>query len=374
MIKEFVAKNEELTLQTIRELCKIPAPSFMEEKRAEYCKAWLEKVGATGVYIDEERNVIFPYHCENSKEITVIAAHTDTVFPDTEPYPYKEDETRIYCPGVGDDTTSVAVLLSVVKYFLENQISVEKGVLFVCNSCEEGLGNLVGTRYLMERYAGRIKQFVSLDSRIGVVHSIPVGSHRYNVEVKTQGGHSFSAFGNKSAIEALAQMIVEIHQIQVPQKPNSKTTFNVGIIEGGTSVNTIAQSAKMLCEYRSDDRECLEYMRKEYERIFENARTDEVGVLVEKIGDRPCKGDVDEQAENELLEACKKAIEIATGKAAVDKLASTDSNIPLAMGIPAVTVGVYDGKGEHTREEFIEKAGVKTGLEIALGIALAICK
>ena len=262
-MKAFAINHEEIQLDIIRDLCRIPAPSFGERRRAEYCKAYFESFGAEGVYIDEINNVIFPLNCEGSNEITVIAAHTDTVFPDTESYPeFHEDEERIYCPGVGDDTSCVAAIMLTAKYFVENNILPKGGLLFVCNSCEEGLGNLAGTKQLFKDYEGRIKQFVTVDANTGSVVNVAVGSHRYEVTAETEGGHSFSKFGNKNAIAALAEVICEIYKIQVPVRENSTTTYNVGVIEGGTSINTIAQSAKMLCEYRSNNRECLEIMKR----------------------------------------------------------------------------------------------------------------
>ena len=155
-IKEFVQQNEAALLQTLRELCAIPAPSHQEEMRAAYCKKWLEEAGAEGVYIDEALNVVFPLNCQGSNQITVYVAHTDTVFPDTEPMPILEDDTYIRCPGVGDDTASLSVLLMLAKYCIQKKIQPQKGILFVCNSCEEGLGNLKGTRQIFKDYAGRI--------------------------------------------------------------------------------------------------------------------------------------------------------------------------------------------------------------------------
>ena len=136
-IKKYIDENRELMMQTWKELCLIPAPSGMEEKRADYCKQWLDRNGAKGTYIDSALNVIFPLNCEGSNEITVFVAHTDTVFPDTEPMPYVDDGEKIHCPGVGDDTASLAVLLLVAKYYVDNQIKPKKGILFVANSCEE---------------------------------------------------------------------------------------------------------------------------------------------------------------------------------------------------------------------------------------------
>ena len=374
MIKEYATQNKEAALQTIRELCAIPAPSLKEKERAEYCKAWLEKAGAKGVYIDEVYNTIFPLNCEGSNEITVLAAHTDTVFPDLTPYPFKEDEEKMYAPGIGDDTANLVSLLMVAKYFIENNIQPKNGVLFVCNAAEEGLGNLVGVRQLMKDYAGRIKQFVSFDANIGVLYDIPVGSHRYSVEVKTEGGHSFGRFGNRNSIHALAEIITEIYKIEVPKKENSITTYNVGVIEGGTSVNTIAQSAKMLCEYRSNDRECLAIMQEKFEKIFKNARNEKTEVLVEKIGDRPCKGEVDEAQMERLVEAYAKAVKETNGQEIKRASASTDANIPLSLGIPAVTVGACIGKGAHTREEWIQKDAVQPSIEIGVRMMLEIIK
>ena len=156
MLKEFCEKNKEAVLNIIRDLCRIPAPSHMERRRAEYCRDWLIANGAEGVYLDEVDNVIFPLGCEGSNEITMVAAHTDTVFPDTESYPeFHEDDVNIYCPGVGDDTTSVAILLLTAKYFIDNKITPKGGILFVCNVCEEGLGDLKGVKQLMKDFAGR---------------------------------------------------------------------------------------------------------------------------------------------------------------------------------------------------------------------------
>lgn len=367
MINKFANDHREMTVQIVRDLCRIPAPSFGERKRAEFCKAWLENIGAKGVYLDEVDNVIFPIGCEGSNEITVVAAHTDTVFPDTEPYPeYREDDENIYCPGAEDDSSGVAVLLMTAKYFIDNNIVPSKGVMFVCNVCEEGLGNLVGVRQLMKDYEGRIKRFITYDDWIGCIVTRAVGSHRYEVEVKTEGGHSFSRFGNRNAIHALSEIINRIYEIEAPKKEGSKTTYNVGTIEGGTSVNTIAQSAKMLCEYRSDDKDGLAFMQGEFERIFEEAKNDKVEVIVNKIGDRPCKGEVDTVLEKEMVDVYTAAVKEFTGKDTVDSLSSTDANIPMSLGIPATCMGVFIGKGAHTREEYTNKAALTDGVKISI--------
>ena len=370
-IRSYIRQNEALMLQTLKELCAIPAPSGMEQKRAAYCKKWLEEKGADGVYIDSALNVICPLNCEGSNEITVFVAHTDTVFPDTEPMPYTDDGERIHCPGVGDDTASLAVLLMLAKYYVEHNITPDKGILFVCNAGEEGLGNLKGTRQLFKDYAGRISQFISLDTNLNVAHDDCAGSHRFEVEVLTEGGHSFQKFGAPNAIAELSRIVTQIYSIALPEKEGVRTTYNVGDISGGTSVNTIAQSAKMLCEYRSEDKDCLAYMEEKFLSIFDAARSNSVDVNVKKIGDRPCSN-IDESKIENLRKIIRPIIEDVIHQPLQFKSASTDCNIPLSLGIPAMCIGVYTGGGSHTRQEWVEKASLVPGLEIAIRVADAV--
>lgn len=367
-IKNFIAHHNKEMLQMLKELCLIPAPSHFEQDRAAYCKKWFDSIGAKDAYIDEALNVILPINCEDSDQITVFVAHTDTVFPDTEPMPYVDDGKNIYCPGVGDDTACVVVLMMMAKYFVENNLKPDGGVMFVCNSCEEGLGDLKGTKQLFKDFEGRIKQFISFDCHLDQIFDNCAGSHRYEVEVLTQGGHSFSKFGNPNAIHHLSKIVSNIYQINIPQKGTYRTTYNVGKISGGTSINTIAQNAKMLCEYRSENKDCLAYMEKQFAEIFERARVDGVEVIVRKVGDRPCS-DTDPSKIQYLRDIIKPLVESITGIPAEFKSASTDCNVPLSLGIPAICIGVYFGAGAHTREEYIEKDSLIPGLEVGLRFA-----
>ena len=373
-MKDFIERNKEEIYKTLWELCQIPAPSHFEDERAEYCKRWLDAAGTEGVYIDSAKNVIYPINCEGSDKITVFVAHTDTVFPDLEPMPYTDDGTIIKCPGVGDDTASVVVLLYAAKYLIENGFNPKNGVMIVLNSCEEGLGNLKGTRQIFKDYEGRIARFISYDGMFPSMADRCVGSHRYEVEVLTEGGHSYGAFGNRNAIAVLSTIINEIYSIEVPKIGNSKTTYNVGGISGGTSINTIAQSAKMLCEYRSDNEICLATMKAKFEDIFERAKERCLGINVTLLGDRPCMGEVDLDKINELADVCRSVIESTVGVKVSTHSSSTDCNIPLSLGIPALCIGVWNGGGEHTREEWIEKASVPLGLEVGIKVIEAISK
>ncbi|MBR5140286.1 MAG: M20/M25/M40 family metallo-hydrolase [Clostridia bacterium] len=366
--QKFINENEADLYKTLKELCLIPAPAGLEDERAAYCKAKLESFGAEGVYIDEVKNVIYPINAEGKNELTVIAAHTDTVFPDLEPMPYIDDGEKITCPGVGDDTASLAVLLFVAKFLIENDITPERGLLIVCNSCEEGLGNLKGTRRLFADFEGRIKEFISYDaSTFKRITRGCVGSVRYEVEVKTEGGHSFGAFGNKNAIYYLSKMVNAIYELEIPALEGEKTTYNVGIIEGGTSVNTIAQSAKMLCEYRSTSADALEIMKGKFYEIFDTVRSMGVEVNVTVVGERPSERGVDQTKVDDLCAIIAKAFrEVAGTEEVTYGKGSTDCNIPLSLGIPAICYGVYNGAGAHTRTEWIKRDSIIPGLEIAL--------
>lgn len=243
--------------------------------------------------VDAAQNVIAPVNCTPGCEVVVFMAHTDTVFPDLTPMPLHREGDRLFCPGVGDDTANLAALMLAARYFRMQPQTADCGFLFVANSCEEGLGNLKGCRQLMQDYAGRVREVVSFDGGLGGICNKAVGSARYRVTVRTEGGHSFGAFGNRNAIHLLASMIDTLYAVKPPAEGDSKTTYNVGMIEGGTSVNTIAQEASMLFEYRSDSRACLEKMKAMFESIVAAYRSMGIEVEVVLLGERPCMGDVD---------------------------------------------------------------------------------
>jgi acetylornithine deacetylase/succinyl-diaminopimelate desuccinylase-like protein len=333
----------------------------------EFCRRWLEDMGAEDVYTDSALNVVYPYHVEAGKPVVVFMAHTDVVFPDTEPLPLQEKDGRIYCPGIGDDTANLAALMMAAKYVTEKGLKPKGcGILFVCNSGEEGMGNLKGSRKICEDYADRIKEFYSFDGTMDGVVNCAVGSIRYRVTVKTPGGHSYARFGNENAIANLASIITEIYKIKVPTI--GKTTYNVGCIEGGTSVNTIAQDASMLCECRSDREDALQYMKDKFQEIFEKYKSENVQVQVEVVGLRPCEHLDKDQIlrRNQMVDDACQLLESITGRKPKPGSSSTDCNIPLSMGIPSTCYGTYFGDGAHTREEYVEVSSLTAGYQVAL--------
>lgn len=368
----FLEETFEDTMTLLETICKIPAPSHHEERRAEFCRNWLIEQGAQGVYIDSAKNVVFPMGCDDCNDITVFLAHTDTVFPDMEyPMPYTRDEKRCYSPGVGDDTLCLVMMLRAISYILKHGLEPKSGILFVANACEEGLGNLKGIKQIMQDYAGRIDRVYTFDARYTHLYTRCVGSHRYKIHVKTQGGHSYSAFGKRNAITAMAQLICALDQCTIPETAPLKTTYNFGTIEGGTSVNTIAQYAAFCYEYRSESAEALAQMEHFFHEALAQARKDPEAIFeVETIGIRPC-GDYSCQAEiDEMARLASGIIEAHTGTPPLYTAASTDANIPLSMGIPAICVGNFLGGGSHTREEYVEISSIPIGLKITTDLIL----
>ena len=369
-ILQWTETHREEQLELLKTLAQIPAPSHHEEKRVEFCTQWLRDNGVENIHVDEAQNVICSFGVTEDNPLIMFGAHSDVVFPDTDPLPLREENGRLYCPGVGDDTASAVTLLLAAKYITENHLlPSDCGLLIVINAAEEGLGNLKGIRKLMETYGSRVREFISFDARIGGSVDTAVGSRRFKIEVDTEGGHSYSKFGNRNAIAYLASLIDTLYTMKVPE--GGRTTYNVGTISGGTSVNTIAQHAEMLYEFRSDDRNSLEIMAKHLDAAIEFYRAKGVQVTVTVVGDRPCGGDVDPAAMDALRAHVNEINRRHFGKDLLFVRGSTDCNIPLSMGIPALCLGCYTGEGAHTREEFVHMDSLLPGLKFALDVILS---
>ena len=372
MLRYTEASQQELE-ELILTLCRIPAPSHQEDARAAFCLDWFQKAGGKDVHIDEAKNVICRWNAGADKPLLIFMAHTDTVFPDLEPMEPVVESDKIYCPGVGDDTANLAVLMLSARYLLQHDIASDYEVLFVANSCEEGLGNLKGSRQLMQDYASRTAAVISFDGYMQGISNRAVGSARYKVTLRTEGGHSYGSFGNRNAIHLLASMITTLYDIKIPDGLG-RTTYNVGLIEGGTSVNTIAQNASMLYEYRSDDRKGLAFMKNAFEKVVEAYRAMDIPVEVELIGERPCSGTPDPEKMRMLEETASAVIRTYGGMNPGFGAGSTDCNIPLSMDIPAICPGVVTGGKAHTREEFIDRDSLGPGLKVGLSLMLSLLK
>ena len=376
---EAVKRNEPSVLEEQVRICEIPAPPFKEEKRGLAMKAVFERLGLKNVRIDEIGNVLGERPGRARKPHLVFAAHLDTVFPEGTDVRVKRDGAVLRAPGIGDDTRGLAVLIGVIRALDEGKLETPGSITFVANVGEEGLGDLRGTKQLFEKtLKGQIDRFVSVDGiGMGVTH-IGVGSYRYRLAYKGPGGHSYGAFGLANPIHALGRAIAAISDFEVPSEP--KTTFNVGRVGGGTSVNSIAFEAWAEVDMRSHDKASLDRV----DRLFheaadkalerENVRSQGKGALTvvkERVGTRP-PGLTPAHAPIVLAAF---SVTKALGIAVSSSPGSTDSNVPMGLSIPAVTIsggGGSAGTSAHSPDEAFDTTDSWKGTQRALLLAIAL--
>jgi tripeptide aminopeptidase len=337
-------------------ICEIPAPPFKEERRGEEMKRRFEALGLRNVRIDSIGNVIAERPGVGGGPVVVLAAHLDTVFPEETDVRVKRDGTMLRGPGIGDDCRGLAVLLAVAKAMIASNVRTAGTVYFVANVGEEGPGNLRGVKHLFAKPPAKIDYFISVDGTGLGLTSRAVGSNRYKVSFKGPGGHSYGAFGMPSPIHALGRAISKISAIQVPRTP--KTTFNVGIIEGGTSVNTISPLGAMEVDLRSESPDELAKLDAAFRRAVDEGLTEEnarwpqsrarVTVDVVSMGVRPAAAPPDSSRIIQTARAAARALGFDSPGGA----SSTDANWPMSLGIQAITLdGGGEGQGSHSLAE-----------------------
>lgn len=373
---DFIRQDDENTLAEQLEMCRIPAYSHQEREKAQYCLKKFQEIGLCDVHMDEVYNVFGTIPGGGEGPRLMLAAHTDTVFPMDTDLTVRKEGDRYYCPGINDDTRAVAELFTIARAMKETGLRGEGDIVFCANVCEEGLGDLKGVKHIFtnESYDG----FVSIDNPVtgGIVYTA-TGSLRFRVTFTGPGGHSFADFGTPSPIHALGRAMAKIAEFQVPKMP--KTTFNIGVIEGGTSINVIAEKASMLLDIRSDDPEELRRLSEETYQIAEQAAKEEndrwgvkeaVCVKVELIGERPAGT---QPSDCKIVRAAQDAAQALGIPAELRDESSTDANIPISMGIPAITVG-RGGKegGVHTLHEWFEPADAYLGPQKNMLLILAL--
>lgn len=365
--RRYAEEAHEESLALLRTLAQMPSPTRHEDRRASFIEDWLRTQGAMAT-IDAAKNVVCPIGDDGNKPLVVLAAHADVVFDDETTLPLVEDEDIWRALGVGDDTANLVNLLMTAKYLLKHPVTSDMGYLVVANSCEEGLGNLYGTRQIFSDWGGRVKEYLSFDCYAGMIVNHAVGSHRFRISADVQGGHSYVNFGRPNAIKVFADVLEDLCALEIPEHP--KTTFNVGTFEGGVSVNAIAEHAEMLFEYRSAFDAVLARMDGELARVVEGHIRPGVHLMHEAIGTRPGDGELEEGPLSDLTSRSVEAYRAAFGKEPDVQSNSTDASIPLSLGIPANTVGTIMGAGAHTREEWIDTKSMVPGLALVLSLAL----
>lgn len=353
-------------------ITEIPAPSFQESQRAAAVKDLLAEAGLS-VQIDKTGNVIGELRGSNEKEIVIVAAHIDTVFPSGTDVRVQRDGSRMAAPGISDNGSGVAALLAIARAAQFAHLAPQRTILFVGDVGEEGEGNLRGMRALVDTYRGRLKAVVVLDgSGTDHVTTKALASRRLEAQITGPGGHSWSDFGMPNPINALVRGSVRFINTKVPAAP--RTSFNIGQIEGGTSVNSIPHEARLKVDIRSESeselvrlesalRECISAgVRDE----MESARDRSKGALdwkVELLGSRP-GGEL--KADSPLLAALRDADDFVGNQSRIER-SSTDANIPLSVGIDAISIGAGgSGGGAHSLQEWYDSAGREAGLKRAL--------
>ncbi len=349
------------------ELCRISSETEHEDEKLSFIANWYADNGLLDFEIDSVGNVLYFFGVKAYNPIHLFTAHTDTVFSQNTVLKPEIEDDVLYCPGSGDNTANLAIMMMTVKYLSETGFEPPCGMIFAADICEEGLGNLKGIKAVMGEYGVRVEEMVSLDLSYGTVINQAVGSNRYNISVKTKGGHAFHDFGNSSAIAVAAEIVDSLYRQELPKKGIS--TYNVGRIEGGSGVNVIASECHFLYEIRSTVKEDIEYMDSVLKDIVENAAAEGVNIECELIGERPCMGNVDKDKEQFLLDRALSALKSEWWSEAGYRFegnmvpGSTDCNITLSKGIPSICFGLAYSEGHHTLSEFTRLDSLLPGMK-----------
>jgi tripeptide aminopeptidase len=376
---EAVRANEPEMLREQVRLCEIPAPSFHEQARAAVMKKHFEELGLVNIRVDAVGNVLGERPGRSMRPRVVVASHMDTVFPEGTDLKVKQEGLVYKGPGIGDNCRGLVALLGIIKALGQANVQTEGPITFVANIGEEALGNLAGARHLFDvELKDKVDRFVSIDgSGTGFVH-VSVGVRRYRVTVTGPGGHSYFRFGAANPIHALGRAVAHIADFEVPETP--RTTFSVGRVNGGTSINSIAYEAWMEVDLRSHDEPSLQALDAKLREAVEAGVREEnarwkgkgaVSVAWKELGAH--QGGVN-PAESPMVQATI-SVTKALGLPIQIFPATTDSNIPMSRGIPAVTIdGGGDGGGGHALTEFFDSTDSWKGTQRALLLVLALTR
>jgi tripeptide aminopeptidase len=334
----------------------IPAPPFGEAQRSAHIARRFREVGLSDVETDDLGNVVG--HLKGSGPKVMVVSHMDTVFPAGTPLAPRIEGDRIFCPGIRDNSTAVANLISLARLSGEAGWTPPCHLILASSVGEEGLGELRGMRKLMTDWGSRVDAVIAYDGDLGSVVYAGPGSHRFKVTYRAIGGHSFAAFGNPSAIHGLATACARFCRIEVPKEP--KTTLNVGTFHGGASVNAIAEEAVAVIDMRSVSQAALEALSKEAIGIFNDTAAEfDCKVELDQVGNRPAGG----IAIDHPLVLNAAAVLREMGREPRLSVSATDANIPFWLKIPAICVGSSLGKGVHTVGESLQISSIVPGLQ-----------
>lgn len=357
-------------INLIQAIQQIPAPTFAEADRAAFVESQMRALGLQDVRQDDLHNVYGRFPGQHRRTPLIITAHLDTVFPLETDLRIRENGRLLSGPGIGDNSTGVAGLLLLAKSLIENQIKLTNDVWLVANVCEEGLGDLRGIRAVVEAFGQSAKYVIVEGGLFGQISHQAIGVRRFRLEVSGPGGHSWGSFGAASAIHVLGHLISAIDKLPVPASP--RTTYNVGIIEGGTSINTIAQSAALQLDLRSEDPSALQHLVDSVTDIVHQTnqlrREEGIHVTMTAIGSRP-PGQISRHTA--LVKTAVDALHYVGSQGITFMMGSTDANVPLSKGFTAVVLGLTESGNAHRLDEFIDPTRLPDGLSQLLLVTLA---
>jgi tripeptide aminopeptidase len=339
-----------------KEIQCIPSQTFCEAKRAEFLAAQFSALSLKDVNIDIIGNVYARINGGGALPL-IVSAHLDSVLSPDEETPLIQDERHMTGAGIGDNAIGVAALIEIGRYFIGQTNPPPGDIWLVGNVGEEGLGNLKGMRQMVERFSNQVKAYLVLEGiGLGMIQTSALGIHRYKVEINTQGGHSWSNFGDPSAIHEMIAISTKILALKLPGNPRS--SINIGSISGGGSINSIASHAEMQVEIRSEDEAILESLARTIRKITTQKNQPGIACGLSEIGNRP-SGKVCENAP--VILAAQAALR-STGITPMYAISSSDASLPISLGYPATCLGVTTGRRVHTAQETIDLIAIPKGM------------
>jgi len=341
----------------------IPAPTFAEAQRATFLRDCFLKEGLCDVEIDDAGNVYGRLPGIGIVPPLVVSAHSDTVFPMNTELQVNREQNKIYGPGIGDNSLGVAALFGLLWEINQREIELPGDLWLISNVGEEGLGDLCGMQAVVNRFGSQVLAYLVVEGMaLGQIYHRGLGVRRYRIRVRTPGGHSWVDYGRPSAIHELAALIGSLNNLDLPKQP--RTTLNIGVVAGGTSVNTISAEAHLELDLRSESVGSLEKLVDQVITLVEAANREDVQVTADVIGDRPA-GKL--PADHPLVQLAKRCLQ-AQGFLPNLGIGSTDANIPLSRGIPAICLGVSTGGNAHTVNEYINLEPIGKGLDQLIAV------
>lgn len=364
LIPETIITDSDLTrlLEIACQIQQIQSPTFEEGERAAFMAEQFDRLGLANVHQDPVGNVLACLPgVDPGRKPVLMSAHLDTVFPRQAELPLQRFEDCIIGPGIGDNSLSLAALITAVQWLQNAGRRLAGDLWLAANVCEEGLGNLRGMRALVDAFGSRPLAYIVLEGMgLGNIYIRGLGVSRYRIQIETPGGHSWSNYGQPSAIHEMAHLISRLTEMSLPASP--RTSLNVGVIQGGTTVNTIASHASIELDLRSVSSQVLSNLETQVLTLANNFQQKTVQVSIEAIGKR----DAGEIAVDHPLVQIARCIIEDLGVTVKLEIGSTDANAPLSRGLPAICIGLTQGSKAHTRDEFIYCEPARDGLSQVL--------